>query len=262
MDKGASLNQDLQREMFQNSLPWVRASLWNLVYSSSMRLDGGWDDCHQWGWKRIHGGGIGHFKALYCVLLIVGAAGNRNRSTYSQPRCTHQLNTHDCTFKESLYSTFPFNLLDKRRQLHLWWRFEACLDSARISVCLDRSGITVAKSWMNTSVCSITEQALWTGPPPNPQTPHPKPQTHKPTTHTQPPIPTSHWFKYPYTNFSNHIYKNCVWQYTDNNMYVMVRRTSKRKKFADNTTQIIHVGEVPMHQIGVHRCVSKIECVQ
>ena len=41
MDKGASLNQDLQREMFQNSLPWVRASLWNLVYSSSMRLDGG-----------------------------------------------------------------------------------------------------------------------------------------------------------------------------------------------------------------------------
>ena len=29
------------------------------------------------------------------------------------------MNTHDCTFKESLYSTFPFNLLDERRQLHL-----------------------------------------------------------------------------------------------------------------------------------------------
>ena len=68
---------------------------------------------------------------------------------------------HDCTFKESLYSTFPFNLLDERRQLHLWWRFEACLDSARISVCLDRSGTTVAKSWMNTPLRSIPEQAFW-----------------------------------------------------------------------------------------------------
>ena len=39
-------------------------------------------------WKRIHGGGIALFKALYCVLVSVGTAGNWNRSTYSQPLCT------------------------------------------------------------------------------------------------------------------------------------------------------------------------------
>ena len=80
---------------------------------------------------------------------------------------------HDCTFKESLYSTFPFHLLDKRSQLHLWWRSEACLDIARRSVDLEDSRTSVAKSRLSCNLawlpCKHFEQV------PPPQTPVPQP---------------------------------------------------------------------------------------
>ena len=75
---------------------------------------------------------------------------------------------YDCTFKESLYSTYLIWLTQISNRPHLWWRFEALLDNREkigLPTATCRKGLPWRRAASDTHSRPTPGCALWTGPP-------------------------------------------------------------------------------------------------
>ena len=85
---------------------------------------------------------------------------------------SRSITSHDCTFKESLFSTHSNLTIQIRNQSSLWWHGKAQSDPARRSAFNWKQLKLWRRAALRTHSLLMPDCALWTGPPPPPSPPH------------------------------------------------------------------------------------------